>query len=83
MDKCCVCGKQALYFCKGHPAAFCKKHRALHEEESQGEHIYERFGQKFTAQRLAKIIESLSSKIEITDQCADQILESYKRIVGC
>ena len=78
MDKFCVCRKQALYLCKGHQGVFCKKHRALHEEETQGKHIYEMFGQKFTAKRLAKIVDSLLSKIKIVDQCADQILENLK-----
>ena len=77
----CVCGDRALYFCKTHKAAVCKKHKALHEEGKQRDHIYEKLGQKLTAQRLAKIVESLSSKIKIADQCADQILEESKRIV--
>ena len=77
----CVCGDRAVYLCKSHRVAVCKKHRALHEEGEQREHIYEKLGQKLTAQRLAKIVESLSSKIKIADHCADQILEESMRIV--
>ena len=77
----CFCGDPAFYFCKTHDAAACKKHKALHEEGKQRDHIYEKLGQKFTAQRLAKIVESLSSKIKIADQCTDQILEESKRIL--
>ena len=77
----CFCGDPAFYFCKTHDAAVCKKHKALHEEGKQKDHIYEKLGQKLTAQRLAKIVESLSSKIKIADQCADQILEESKRIL--
>ena len=64
----CFCGDPVFYFCKTHDAAVCKKHKALHEEGKQRDHIYEKLGQKFTAQRLAKIVESLSSKIKILDQ---------------
>ena len=78
----CVCGDRALYFCKSHQAAVCKKHKAIHEEGEEREHIYENFGQKLTAERLAKIVESLSSKIKIADQCADQILEESNRLVA-
>ena len=60
---------------------FAKNIKPYTRKENQGEHIYEKFGQKFTAQRLAKIVESLSLKIKIADQCADQILENSKRIV--
>ena len=79
--KVCVCGDQAAYFCKLHQNAVCKKHRALHEEGKQREHIYETLGKKFSAQELVKIVENLLSKIEIADRCADQILEESKRIV--
>ena len=77
----CACGDRALYLCKPHQAALCKNHRVLHEGGKQGEHIYEKLGQKLTAQRLAKIVETLSSKIEIANQCADHILEESMRIV--
>ena len=68
----CVCGVREV--------ALYKKHRALHEERTYREHIYEKLGQKLTAQRFDKIVVILSSKIKITDQCAEQILEEYKRI---
>ena len=74
----CFCGEPARYFCKTHDAATCKKHKALHEEGKKRDHFYEKLGKKFTPQRLAKIVESLSSKIKIADQCADQILEESK-----
>ena len=77
----CVCGNRAVYFCQPHQAAVCKKHRALHEEGKQRDHIYETLGKKFTAQKLVKIVESLLSKIKIADRCADQILEESMRIV--
>ena len=37
---------------------FARIHKALHEEGKQREHIYEKLGQKLTAQRLAKIVEN-------------------------
>ena len=77
----CVCGNRAVYFCKSHQVAVCKIHRALHEEGKQRDHIYEKLGKKLTSQKLAKIVESLLSKIKIADRCADQILEESKRIV--
>ena len=77
----CVCGNRAVYFCQSHQAAVCKIHRALHEEGKQRDHIYEKLGKKLTAQKLAKIVESLLSKIKIADRCADQILEESMRIV--
>ena len=77
----CVCGDRALYLCKPHRAAICKRHRVLHEEGKQGEHIYEKLGQKLTGQRLARIVETLSSNIKIANQCTDQILEESMRIV--
>ena len=76
-----IYGDLALCFCKPHQAAVCKKHKVLHEEENEREHIYENFGQKFTTQRLAKIVESLSSKIKIADKCAEQIQEGTKILV--
>ena len=76
----CVCGVRGVYFCKSHQVALYRKHRALHEEQTYREHIYEKLGQKLTAQRFAKIVVIISSKIKITDQCAEQILEEYKRI---
>ena len=77
----CLCGNLALYLCKPHQVVCCKEHKALNEKGKQIDHIYEKFGQKLTAQRLAKIVEILSSKIKIADQCADQILEESKRIL--
>ena len=77
----CMCGNRALYFHKPSQTAVCKIHKTLHEEGKQREHIYEKLGQKLTAQRLAKVVESLSSKIKIADRCADQILEESMRIV--
>ena len=67
--------KSGSYFCKVHKIAVCKKHKALHDEGKQQVHISEKLGQKLTAQRLAKIVDILSSKINIADQCADQILK--------
>ena len=77
----CICGNRALYFNRLHRTAVCKIHKTLHEEGKLREHIYEKLGQKLTAQRLAKIVESLSSAIKIADRCADQILEESMRIV--
>ena len=70
-----------LYLCKPHQTAVCKQHRALHEKGKQREHIYEKLGEKLAAQRLVKIVESLSSKIKMAKQCADQILEESKMII--
>ena len=77
----CVCGIRAVYFCQSHQVALCKRHRALHKEGKQRDHIDEKLGKKLTAQKLAKIVESLLSKIKIADRCADQILEESMRIV--
>ena len=71
--KYCVCGDRALYFCKSHQAAVCNKHKPMHEEGKEREHIYEEFGQMLTTQRRAKIVDSLLSKDKIADQCADRI----------
>ena len=81
MNTCIVCGDVALKFCRPHQAAFCKKHKALHEEGKQRDHIYEKLGQKLPAERIVKIVENLSSKIKIAEQCADQILKISSRLV--
>ena len=76
-----VCGNRALYICKPHQEAVCEKHKAIHEEGKERDHIYEILGQKLTAQRLTNIIECLSLKIKIVDQCANKIIEEFNRLV--
>ena len=79
--KFCVCGNRALYFCKSHKVDVCNKHKAMHEKGKQKDHIYEKLGHKLTAEELVKIVDSLSSKIKIAGQCADQIIEESSRLI--
>ena len=57
--------KSGSYFCKAHKIAVCKKHKALHDEGKQQDHIYEKLGQKLTAQRLAKIVDIFHRRLKL------------------
>ena len=76
----CICGNRALYFCKPHQVAVCKKHKVLHEEGNEREHINEKFGQNLTAQRLAKIVQSLSLKIKIAENVQSKFEKELREL---
>ena len=50
----CICGEQALYFCRSCLVAICKKHKIVHETRRKSQHLYEKLGMKLTIQQIEK-----------------------------
>ena len=78
----CLCGAKAVYVCKPCKAAFCKDHKIVHENGRQRVHNFEKIGKKLNSELLTVIINDLSSKIQITNQCEKIISDETKRLIA-
>ena len=78
----CHCGKNSYYLCRSCNDTFCKEHKIAHEKGKQREHIFEKLGRKITIQQVEKIVENLSSKIQVADDCEKQIIDKTERLLA-
>ena len=79
--KSCVCGKQALYFCRSCLLSICKEHKITYEKENQSSHIFDKL-QKLTLRQISKITESLTSKINKASECEQQIIDKTESLLA-
>ena len=53
----------------------------MHNEIKKQKHVFEELGTMLTSQQLENIVENLSSKIQITNECKNQIIEESSKLV--
>ena len=76
----CNCGERAYCVCESCQVSVCKEHKILHQKGKMREHVFKKIGKKFSAQKLAEIVENLSSNIKVTDQCITKIIEESRKL---
>ena len=76
----CICGERAYCVCESCQVSVCKEHKILHKKGKMREHVFKKFGKKFSAQQLAEIVENLSSNINVADQCITKIIEESRKL---
>ena len=77
----CICGQRAFYFCRPCEAVACKEHKAAHEKGSQRKHAFEKIGEKLSAEQIVEVVENITSIIQVTNQCENQILDHTMKLL--
>ena len=81
MEK-CPCGEKAVYICKPCKGTFCKVDKIMHEKGTQRVHIFEKIGKKLNSKLRTIVMNDLSSKIQLTDECEEILNGETKRIMA-
>ena len=75
MKECAQCSCMALEKCTICKVLVCRQHRITHQEENQRKHNFEKLEVKLTPLQISEILDDLSAKIKLVDDCEKQIIE--------
>ena len=81
IDLCAICDRKCLYQCVPCSIMLCMKHQTEHKAK-QGSHIYKTLWTTLNPQQNALVVENLSTKIKIADECEAKILSESKIRIG-
>ena len=74
METCALCDQYAYYMCSCCKIFLCKDHFILHEKE-KGNHPIEYLGINLTSEQISKIVDNLSMKIKVAQDCQTRMIE--------
>ena len=79
MKECTQCSCMALELCTICKIFVCRQHRITHQEENQRMHNFEKLKVKLASLQISEIVDDLSAKIKLVDDCEKQIIEKLGR----
>ena len=78
----CACGEKSFYVCCPCKVAICKNHKLMHEDDKQRVHRLEKLTTIPNSQQIEEIIENLSSKISLANECEQLIIKETDKLAA-